>query len=131
MLKGMQELGVTADVDTFHNYILPVFSSMDAAQRALQVGVCVWGGRVGVGWGGCVCVCVLERAEVILTTDHLFFQDAGVSLESEGFVSSMVRKMAVTDLAELYNRCKCTCTQSYTFQTALLYLEQHKNCFFA
>ncbi|XP_011601434.2 leucine-rich PPR motif-containing protein, mitochondrial [Takifugu rubripes] len=66
VLKGMQELGVTADVDTFHNYILPVFSSIEATQQALQ--------------------------------------DTGISLESEGFVSSMVRKMAVTNLAELYNR---------------------------
>lgn len=41
VLKGMQELGVTADVDTFHNYILPVFSSIDATQQALQVSVCV------------------------------------------------------------------------------------------
>lgn len=52
------------------------------------------------------------------------FQDAGISLESEGFVSSMVRKMAVTNLAELYNRCKCVCAQSSTFQMALLHLEQ-------
>lgn len=43
VLKGMQELGVAADVDTFHNYILPVFSSTDAARQALKVcvGVCV------------------------------------------------------------------------------------------
>lgn len=37
MLKGMQELGVSADVDTFHNYILPVFASTDAARQALKV----------------------------------------------------------------------------------------------
>lgn len=41
VVKGMQELGVTPDVDTFHNYILPVFSSTDAARQALKVGVCV------------------------------------------------------------------------------------------
>lgn len=42
VLKGMQELGVAADVDTFHSYILPVFSSTDAARQALKVcvGVC-------------------------------------------------------------------------------------------
>uniref|UniRef100_H3CPU5 Uncharacterized protein n=1 Tax=Tetraodon nigroviridis TaxID=99883 RepID=H3CPU5_TETNG len=66
VLKGMQELGVAADVDTFHSYILPVFSSTDAARQALK--------------------------------------NAGVSLESEGFVASEVRKMAVTNLAELYGR---------------------------
>lgn len=41
VLKVMKELGVTADVETFQNYILPTFPSMDAAQQALEVSVCV------------------------------------------------------------------------------------------
>lgn len=52
----------------------------------------------------------------------------GVCLDSKGVVILEVRKMAVTDLAELYNRCKCTHTQAHTqintFQAALLHLEQ-------
>ncbi|KAM4606941.1 LOW QUALITY PROTEIN: leucine-rich PPR motif-containing protein, mitochondrial [Polymixia lowei] len=64
VVKGMQELGVYPDVETFSNYILPVFSSMDAARQALK--------------------------------------EAGLSLESEGFLSSEVRTLAATNLAELY-----------------------------
>uniref|UniRef100_UPI003AAF326F leucine-rich PPR motif-containing protein, mitochondrial n=1 Tax=Centroberyx gerrardi TaxID=166262 RepID=UPI003AAF326F len=64
VVKGMQELGVSPDVDTFSNYILPVFPNIDAARQALQ--------------------------------------DAGFSLESEGFMSSEVRAVAVSSLAELY-----------------------------
>lgn len=78
--------------------------------------------------GECVSVCVLEserELKFLLSSLQLTtFQDTGISLESEGFVSSMVRKMAVTNLVELYNRCKCTCAQSNTFQMALLHLEQ-------
>ncbi|XP_070771978.1 leucine-rich PPR motif-containing protein, mitochondrial [Enoplosus armatus] len=64
VLKGMQELGVSADVETLSNYILPVFPSMEASRQALK--------------------------------------DAGVSLESEGFLASEVRSVAVNNLAELH-----------------------------
>ncbi|KAM9344741.1 leucine-rich PPR motif-containing protein, mitochondrial [Symphorus nematophorus] len=64
VVKGMQELEVSPDVETLSMYILPVFPSTDAARQALK--------------------------------------DAGVSLESEGFMCSEVRRMAVNNLAELY-----------------------------
>ncbi|KAM3863077.1 LOW QUALITY PROTEIN: leucine-rich PPR motif-containing protein, mitochondrial [Diretmus argenteus] len=64
VVKGMQELGVSLDVETFSNYILPCFPNMDAARQAVQ--------------------------------------DAGCSLESEGFISSEVRSVAARNLAELY-----------------------------
>lgn len=44
VLKGMQELGVSPDVDTLSVYSFPAFPSMDAAQQALKVihkSVCV------------------------------------------------------------------------------------------
>ncbi|XP_042289821.1 leucine-rich PPR motif-containing protein, mitochondrial [Thunnus maccoyii] len=66
VVRGMQELGVTPDVETLSNYILPVFPSMEAARKALT--------------------------------------DAGVSPESEGFLSSEIRSVAVGNLAELYTR---------------------------
>lgn len=64
VLKGMQELGVSPDVETLSIYSLPVFPSMEAARQA--------------------------------------FKDAGVSLDSEGFLCSEVRSVAVDNLAELY-----------------------------
>lgn len=36
-LRGMQELGVPADVDTFSNYILPSFPSVDSAHTSFKV----------------------------------------------------------------------------------------------
>lgn len=38
----------------------------------------------------------------------IFIQDEGFSLESEGFLSSEVRMVAVNNLAKLYSLCKCT-----------------------
>ncbi|XP_045925978.1 leucine-rich PPR motif-containing protein, mitochondrial [Micropterus dolomieu] len=64
VLKGMQELGVSPDVETLSNYVLPVFPSMEASRQALK--------------------------------------DTGVSLESEGFLSSEVRSAAANNLAELF-----------------------------
>ncbi|XP_019108650.2 leucine-rich PPR motif-containing protein, mitochondrial [Larimichthys crocea] len=66
LLKGMQELGVSPDVETLSVYSFPAFPSVDAGLQALK--------------------------------------DAGVSLESEGFLSSEVRSLAVNDLAKLYAR---------------------------
>lgn len=37
VLKGMQELGVSPDVETLSSYILPVFPSMEAARQTLKV----------------------------------------------------------------------------------------------
>lgn len=37
VLKGMQELGVSPDVETLSNYVLPVFPSMEASRQALKV----------------------------------------------------------------------------------------------
>uniref|UniRef100_A0A667YNL8 Leucine rich pentatricopeptide repeat containing n=1 Tax=Myripristis murdjan TaxID=586833 RepID=A0A667YNL8_9TELE len=37
VVKGMQELGVSPDVETYTSYIFPAFSSTDAARQALQV----------------------------------------------------------------------------------------------
>ncbi|XP_005930623.2 leucine-rich PPR motif-containing protein, mitochondrial [Haplochromis burtoni] len=64
VMKGMQDLDVSPDVETLSNYILPVFPSIDAARQALK--------------------------------------DAGISVESEGFLCSEMRLVAVTDLAKLY-----------------------------
>ncbi|KAM9726781.1 leucine-rich PPR motif-containing protein, mitochondrial [Menidia menidia] len=36
VLKGMQELGVSPDVETLSNYILPVFPNIDEARKALK-----------------------------------------------------------------------------------------------
>uniref|UniRef100_A0A667YUN4 Leucine rich pentatricopeptide repeat containing n=1 Tax=Myripristis murdjan TaxID=586833 RepID=A0A667YUN4_9TELE len=36
VVKGMQELGVSPDVETYTSYIFPAFSSTDAARQALQ-----------------------------------------------------------------------------------------------
>ncbi|XP_023120624.2 leucine-rich PPR motif-containing protein, mitochondrial [Amphiprion ocellaris] len=38
VMKSMQELGVSPDVETFSNYVLPVFPSREAAQQALKDG---------------------------------------------------------------------------------------------
>ncbi|KAM3606567.1 uncharacterized protein V6R79_018880 [Siganus canaliculatus] len=65
VLKGMQSLEVSPDVETLSIYVFPVFPSMEAARQALK--------------------------------------GAGVSLESEGFLSSEVRAVAVSNLAELYS----------------------------
>lgn len=46
MLKGMQELGLSPDVETLHDYIFPAFPSMAEALQALEV---------------CVCLCVYVR----------------------------------------------------------------------
>ncbi|XP_076598480.1 leucine-rich PPR motif-containing protein, mitochondrial [Chaetodon auriga] len=64
VLKGMQDLGVSPDVDTLSNYSLPVFPNIAAARQA--------------------------------------FEDAGVSLESEGYLASEIRVVAVNSLAETY-----------------------------
>uniref|UniRef100_A0A8C3B2A9 Leucine rich pentatricopeptide repeat containing n=1 Tax=Cyclopterus lumpus TaxID=8103 RepID=A0A8C3B2A9_CYCLU len=64
VVKGMQELELSLDVESLSNYILPAFPSMEAARQALK--------------------------------------EAGISLESEGFLASEVRSMAVSNLAELY-----------------------------
>lgn len=37
VLKGMQELEVSPDVETLTTYVLPVFPSMEAARQTLQV----------------------------------------------------------------------------------------------
>uniref|UniRef100_A0A7N8XD71 Leucine rich pentatricopeptide repeat containing n=1 Tax=Mastacembelus armatus TaxID=205130 RepID=A0A7N8XD71_9TELE len=37
LVKGMHQLGVSPDVETLSNYILPVFSSMEAARQTLKV----------------------------------------------------------------------------------------------
>lgn len=37
IVKAMQELDVTLNVETLSNYIIPVFPSTDAAQTALKV----------------------------------------------------------------------------------------------
>uniref|UniRef100_A0A669B636 Leucine rich pentatricopeptide repeat containing n=1 Tax=Oreochromis niloticus TaxID=8128 RepID=A0A669B636_ORENI len=37
VMKGMQDLDVSPDVETLSNYILPVFPSIDAARQALKV----------------------------------------------------------------------------------------------
>uniref|UniRef100_A0A3P9IB99 Leucine-rich pentatricopeptide repeat containing n=1 Tax=Oryzias latipes TaxID=8090 RepID=A0A3P9IB99_ORYLA len=62
--KGMEKLGVTLDIETLSNYILPVFSDMETARQALK--------------------------------------EAGVSMDSEGFLCSEVRSMAMNNLAKLY-----------------------------
>uniref|UniRef100_A0A1A8HPD2 Leucine-rich PPR-motif containing n=1 Tax=Nothobranchius korthausae TaxID=1143690 RepID=A0A1A8HPD2_9TELE len=36
VIKGMEELGVSLDIDTLSNYILPVFSSTEEARQALK-----------------------------------------------------------------------------------------------
>lgn len=41
--KGMEKLGVTLDIETLSNYILPVFSDMETARQALKVS-----GRLGL-----------------------------------------------------------------------------------
>uniref|UniRef100_A0A3Q0RVT7 PROP1-like PPR domain-containing protein n=1 Tax=Amphilophus citrinellus TaxID=61819 RepID=A0A3Q0RVT7_AMPCI len=64
VMKGMQELDVSPDVETLSNYVLPVFPSIEAARQA--------------------------------------FKDAGISADSEGFLCSEIRSVAVTDLAKLY-----------------------------
>lgn len=44
VMKGMQALDVSPDVETLSNYILPVFPSIDAARQALKViHKSVWG----------------------------------------------------------------------------------------
>lgn len=40
VMKGMQALDVTLDLDTVSTYIHPVFSSVEAARQALEV-LCV------------------------------------------------------------------------------------------
>ena len=37
VLKAMQELDVLPDVDTYSNYVLPTFPSVDTARAALKV----------------------------------------------------------------------------------------------
>ncbi|XP_061693237.1 leucine-rich PPR motif-containing protein, mitochondrial [Syngnathoides biaculeatus] len=64
VIKGMQALDVTPDLDTISSYILPVFNSIEVARQTLK--------------------------------------DAGISLESEGFVTSEIRFMATSNLAQLY-----------------------------
>ncbi|KAK2824504.1 hypothetical protein Q5P01_021679 [Channa striata] len=66
LVKVMQELDVSPDVETLSNYILPVFNNLEAARQALKT--------------------------------------AGVSLESEGFLTSEVRSLAVRNLAEFYTQ---------------------------
>ncbi|XP_028279212.1 leucine-rich PPR motif-containing protein, mitochondrial [Parambassis ranga] len=64
VIKGMQELGVSPDIETFSNYILSIFPSLEAARQALQ--------------------------------------EAGISTDSEGFLLSEIRLLALNSLAELY-----------------------------
>ncbi|XP_019715884.1 leucine-rich PPR motif-containing protein, mitochondrial [Hippocampus comes] len=64
VMKGMQALGVTLDLDTVSTYIHPVFSSVEVARQA--------------------------------------FEDAGISLQSEGFLTSEIRLVATSNLAQLY-----------------------------
>ncbi|KAF7662444.1 hypothetical protein LDENG_00234780, partial [Lucifuga dentata] len=64
VVKGMLDLGVSPDIETFSSYILPAFPNIDTAHQTLK--------------------------------------DAGVPLESEGFLCSEVRLVAVHNLAELH-----------------------------
>ncbi|XP_061645986.1 leucine-rich PPR motif-containing protein, mitochondrial [Phyllopteryx taeniolatus] len=64
VMKGMEALDVTPDLDTISSYIHPVFPSVEAARQV--------------------------------------FKDAGISLASEGFLTSEIRLMATRNLAQLY-----------------------------
>uniref|UniRef100_H2LIH1 PROP1-like PPR domain-containing protein n=1 Tax=Oryzias latipes TaxID=8090 RepID=H2LIH1_ORYLA len=97
--KGMEKLGVTLDIETLSNYILPVFSDMETARQALK--------------------------------------EAGVSMDSEGFLCSEVRSMAMNNLAKLYTTCKDTHSLTHTHTHSLMNLDcfssvrHRKNCCFA
>ncbi|XP_041866197.1 leucine-rich PPR motif-containing protein, mitochondrial [Melanotaenia boesemani] len=64
VMKGMQELGVSPDIETLSSYVLPVFPTIEAARQTLK--------------------------------------DVGVSVDSEAFLCSEVRSMAVRNLSEVY-----------------------------
>uniref|UniRef100_A0A7N9AZV0 Leucine rich pentatricopeptide repeat containing n=1 Tax=Mastacembelus armatus TaxID=205130 RepID=A0A7N9AZV0_9TELE len=61
LVKGMHQLGVSPDVETLSNYILPVFSSMEAARQTLKVihkSVCTLSKR--------------EKGEAVTASRHTF-----------------------------------------------------------
>lgn len=82
----------------------------------------------------CACVCVCNKTfGPWWTCSMISVQDAGVSLESEGLLSSEVRMMANRNLAQLYTLCKYTHTHTRAFmhicsftysEEAPLHLEQ-------
>uniref|UniRef100_A0A8D3B2M9 Leucine rich pentatricopeptide repeat containing n=1 Tax=Scophthalmus maximus TaxID=52904 RepID=A0A8D3B2M9_SCOMX len=63
VVKGMQELSVSPDVDTFSKFILPAFPSTEAARQALMVMscvcVCVYNCSLSLSFFLSVCVCFL------------------------------------------------------------------------
>uniref|UniRef100_A0A669BWK6 Leucine rich pentatricopeptide repeat containing n=1 Tax=Oreochromis niloticus TaxID=8128 RepID=A0A669BWK6_ORENI len=61
VMKGMQDLDVSPDVETLSNYILPVFPSIDAARQALKV---IHKSVYTTSASVCVCVCVCVHAAV-------------------------------------------------------------------
>lgn len=89
VLKAMQDLDVAVDVETISIYVLPVFSSIDAARQAFKVALYA-------------CEGVCARLPPSLTALTVSAQDAGVSLECEGLLSSEVRAVANKNLAQLY-----------------------------
>uniref|UniRef100_A0A8D3DLY9 Leucine rich pentatricopeptide repeat containing n=1 Tax=Scophthalmus maximus TaxID=52904 RepID=A0A8D3DLY9_SCOMX len=59
VVKGMQELSVSPDVDTFSKFILPAFPSTEAARQALMVMSCVYNCSLSLSFFLSVCVCFL------------------------------------------------------------------------
>lgn len=117
VMKGMQDLDVSPDVETLSNYILPVFPSIDAARQALKViHKSVWGflfvGLFGFFHVTSFHLCLFWFKVVWDFCCCFGLQDAGISVESEGFLCSEMRLVAVTDLAKLYTLRKYTLSYS-------------------
>lgn len=98
VVKGMISLGVSPNLETLANYILPVFPSLEAALQTLKVI-----DKVSIRF-------VLLSTERFLVTHKtlLSVQDSGVSVDSEVFVCAEIRTLAASDLAKVYTLSKST-----------------------
>lgn len=101
VVKGMTRLGVSPDLETLATYILPVFPSLEAALKTLQV-------------IDKVSIRSPMLAERFLVTHKikqktlLSVQDSGVSVDSEAFVCAEIRTLAASNLAKVYTLSKST-----------------------
>ena len=109
------ELEVSPAPETFTNYIIPAFESIEEARKAFKVCVCVC---VCV----CACACVRVRARRVFYVFCLIPQDEGLTLESEYFLSAEVRSAASSNLAKFYTMSKCS-TNTHRCMSAWIGLE--------
>uniref|UniRef100_A0A8D3E2B5 Leucine rich pentatricopeptide repeat containing n=1 Tax=Scophthalmus maximus TaxID=52904 RepID=A0A8D3E2B5_SCOMX len=152
VVKGMQELSVSPDVDTFSKFILPAFPSTEAARQALMVMSCVYNCSLSLSFFLSVCVCFLfvclcpshpERASYFLyyLFDNMTKMDVQAEehklrkylnrLHSQAKVARLLKKLAKLKAEDkpigtvLNNIIHALCVEE-NLQHALELKQQHK-----